>query len=59
MKAILSEFERMQLIGEEFPIALVAPFVLAKVDAVAIAVERAVLARLAQAQPADPTGGGL
>ena len=44
---MLTEFERMKLIGDEFPLPLVAPAVIAKVDAVALAVERAVLASLA------------
>lgn len=38
-KAMLTEFQRMQLIGEEFPLPLVAPVVIAKVDAVALAIE--------------------
>ena len=37
----LSEFRRMQIIGDEFPLALVQPVVIAKVDSVCLAVERA------------------
>jgi hypothetical protein len=37
----LTEFKRMQIIGDEFPIALVDPMVIAKVDSVARAIERA------------------
>lgn len=39
--APLTEFERMRIIGDEFPIALVQPAVIAKVDAVCRAIERA------------------
>jgi len=38
----LTEFQRMQIIGNSFPIALVQPIILAKVDAVCCAIERAV-----------------
>jgi hypothetical protein len=41
---MLTELKRMQLIGDEFPLPLVAPAVIAKVDAVALAVEKAVRA---------------
>jgi hypothetical protein len=37
----LTEFERMRIIGDEFPIALVQQAVIAKVDAVCRAIERA------------------
>jgi hypothetical protein len=37
----LTELRRMQIIGEEFPLALVQPIVIAKVDSVALAIERA------------------
>ena len=37
----LTEFKRMQIIGDEFPLALVEPIVIAKVDSVARAIERA------------------
>jgi hypothetical protein len=40
---MLTEFDRMKLIGDEFPLPLVAPEVIAKVDAVALAVGRVVL----------------
>jgi hypothetical protein len=38
----LSEFQRMQIIGDEFPIALVEPIIIQKIDAVCRAIERAV-----------------
>jgi hypothetical protein len=37
----LTELRRMQIIGDEFPIALVQPIIIAKVDSVARAIERA------------------
>ena len=37
----LSEFRRMQIIGDEFPLPLVTPEVIAKMDSVCVAVERA------------------
>ena len=40
-KAPLSEFKRMQIIGDEFPLALVEPIVIAKVDSVCLAIEKA------------------
>jgi hypothetical protein len=49
---MLTELERMKLIGDEFPLPLVAPVVIAKVDAVALAVERAVLAGVAMRRDA-------
>ena len=55
---MLSEFERRQLIGEEFPIPLVDPVVLAKIDAVAVAVECAVLAKSALPVRAMADGWG-
>ena len=39
--APLSEFKRMQIIGDEFPLALVDPIVIAKVDSVCLAIEKA------------------
>ena len=39
--APLSEFKRMQIIGDEFPLALVEPIVIAKVDSVCRAIEKA------------------
>jgi hypothetical protein len=41
---MLTEFQRMQIIGEEFPIALVDPLVIQKVDSVARAIEQAAVA---------------
>jgi hypothetical protein len=40
---MLTEVQRMQLIGDEFPLPLVQPAVIAKVDSVALAVESAAL----------------
>jgi len=37
----LTEFKRMQIIGDEFPLALVEPIVIAKVDSVCLAIEKA------------------
>jgi hypothetical protein len=37
----LSDFERMKIIGDEFPIALVQQIIIAKVDVVCRAVEQA------------------
>ena len=37
----LSEFQRMRIIGDEFPLALVEPIVIQKIDSVCIAVEAA------------------
>jgi hypothetical protein len=37
----LTEFKRMQIIGDEFPLALVDPLVIAKVDSVCLAIEKA------------------
>jgi len=37
----LTEFRRMQIIGDEFPLALVQPIVIAKVDSVCLAIEKA------------------
>jgi hypothetical protein len=37
----LTEFKRMQIIGDEFPLALVDPLVIAKVDSVCRAIEKA------------------
>ena len=37
----LTEFQRMQIIGDEFPISLVQSIVIQKVDSVVLAVERA------------------
>ena len=45
---MMTDFQRMQIIGDEFPLPLVAPAVVAKVDAVALAVERSVLTGLAK-----------
>jgi Lar family restriction alleviation protein len=42
----LSDFERMRLVGDEFPIALVDPLVLRKVESVVEATEAEVLRRL-------------
>lgn len=39
-QAPLSEFRRMQIIGDEFPLALVEPIVIQKIDAVCRAIER-------------------
>jgi hypothetical protein len=38
----LTEFERMQIIGNEFPLALVETIIIQKVDSVCIAIENAV-----------------
>lgn len=35
----LSEFERMQIIGNEFPLPLVEPLIIQKIDSVCIAIE--------------------
>ena len=40
-RAPLTEFRRMQIIGDEFPLALVDPLVIAKVEAVCVAIEAA------------------
>lgn len=40
-RAALTELQRMQIIGDEFPLALVDPLVIAKVDAVCLAIEAA------------------
>jgi hypothetical protein len=40
-RAALTELRRMQIIGDEFPLALVDPLVIAKVDAVCLAIEAA------------------
>jgi hypothetical protein len=37
----LTEFQRMRIIGDEFPLALVDPIVIAKVDSVCLAIESA------------------
>ena len=37
----LSEFERMQIIGNEFPLPLVKPLIIQKIDSVCIAIEAA------------------
>ena len=37
----LTEFERMQIIGKEFPLPLVEPIIIQKIDSVCIAIEQA------------------
>lgn len=39
---MMTELQRMQIIGDEFPLPLVEPAVIAKMDSVVLAVERAV-----------------
>ena len=41
-KPLLTDFERMQIIGDEFPLALVQPIVIQKIDSVCRAIERKV-----------------